>query len=283
MDENLTALVLNYQKRQITLKTARDAVLSAAYQFLQRRHGRDEDEVSEFLLDFYDKIPNLMERFQDQGLPFRHFLLRSLTWQWKTFQTTRIQQARHEEALSRWATDEYKGDLVSEPAEVPVWTTEKDISHEIGKSLVLLILKTWSELSPSQVEILAAKAGLDLAWVQASAARLEAVVAKRKARLHSVLQRLSEAHLKRVVVEQDCQTEADPCRRAELERKADWYRKRIRSLLAQRASIRVAPTHQELAHLLGIPKGTIDSRVYHLKHALVSEYSTEHDGPHSGD
>ena len=78
MNDDFTNAVLDYQNGRIPLDTIRNRVLIEVYAHLRRYRRKSEDEVSEFLLEFHDKIENLLKRYVAREVPFRHFLLRKI-------------------------------------------------------------------------------------------------------------------------------------------------------------------------------------------------------------
>jgi hypothetical protein len=51
------------------------------------------------------------------------------------------------------------------------------------------------------------------------------------------------------------------------------YRARLANLTQQQLAMSTAPTHLDLAELLGMPKGSVDSSLYHLKKEIACVYS----------
>lgn len=268
MNDALTQAVLQFQQGVVPLDQVRNLILVETFLHLSRYRKKGEDEVSEFLLDFHSRIPRLVDRFRPQGLPFRHYLLRTLRWQWNSFKAERARQRRVDSlASTMWA-----GDEVAEPGEFEVEGEELEPSvvlEAVGRRrLVLLALKSATYLNDRQVEVVSRQSGADLAWLQACQHRLRASTLARVHRNHALVERRGEALHRRLLAEEDARREVDPERRARCEHRAELYRSRLASLDRQKHILSLSPTHQELARVLGMPKGTVDSSLYHLKRAL---------------
>lgn len=281
MDDALTQSVLAYQEGSIPLEAIRNQVLVEAFGHLYRYRRKGEDEISDFLLTFHGRIEGLLGRFQSRGLPFRHFLLRTLRWQWNTFRADQARQRR----LDWLAVDHELEEetLVSEP--VPTWETDKlpNLSPSSLRRLVLLALKAAGDLEEAHLEAVSRQTGVELSWLQACQYRLKVTTTERRTRLETLVQKRGEAFYRRLLAEDDARREADPERRSVHERRAGLYRSRLTSLSRQQAVLSTAPTHLELADLLGMPKGSVDSGLYHLKRELACVYHGTHDDDPGGD
>lgn len=271
MDDALTQAVLQFQQGALPLDHVRNLVLVEAFSHLGRYRRKGEDEVSEFLLVFHERIPGLLRRFHHQGLPFRHFLLRTLRWQWNSFKAERARLRRLD-----WLTaSAWVGEEVAEAGnETETEAEGSDSEPLVGlqavdrQRLVLLALKSAPYLSDRQVEAISRQSGVDLAWLQACQQRLQTVALTRLHRNHSLVERRGEALYRRLLAEDDARREVDPERRARFEKRAQHYRSRLANLDHQKQTLSISPTHRELARLLGLPKGTVDSSLYHLKRTL---------------
>lgn len=268
MDDALTQAVLQFQEGLLPLDQVRNLILIETFLHLSRLRRKGEDEVSEFLLDFHGRIPRLLERFRSRGLPFRHFLLRTLRWQWNTFKAERARLRRVDLLTSTtWAVEEVSE---AEP-EFDAEESQPTVALEPvdRQRLVLLALKASTYLNDRQIEVVSRQSGTDLAWLQACQHRLNTTTLPRVHRNHSLVERRGEVLSKRLLAEDEARREFDPERRARCERRAQLYRSRLASLDHQKQVLSLSPTHRELANLLGMPKGTVDSSLYHLKRALA--------------
>lgn len=276
MDDELTRSVLDYQAGLVAFEGLRDKVVLEAYHHLNRSRRRGEDEVSDFLLGFYNKVEGLVTRFQPRGLPFRHYLLRTLRWQWHTFRSDRAKERRQRVvAINVGLADRVDEELVGEPS--ASWGPLGEFSEAGSRRLVLLALKAAPWLEDAHCEAISEVTGVDLAWLQGCQHRLRHFTDRRRDARQALGEKRSEAYYRRLMAEDEAQRELDPERRQVHERRASVYRHRLANLTIRQNSVSTSPTHQELARLLGMPKGTVDSGLYHLKKKLRSVYSSPHD------
>jgi hypothetical protein len=276
MIDALTQSVVDYQQGKVPLEEVRNRVLVEAFYHLERYRRKGEDEVSEFLLLFHGKIEGLLGRFEFRGLPFRHFLLRTLKWQWSSFLVERSRRKRHDCLVAESLVTETSEDFLAETATLrssPLdpWTPTNQWR------LILLALKAAPYLNDGQLESISEYGGVELSWLQSCQRRLQTATDDRRARRERLALRRGEAFCRRLIAEDEARREVDPDRRREHESRASLYRRRLNRLSQQQKAISPVPTHRELANLLRMPKGSVDSGLYHLKKKLSSVYSSGDD------
>ena len=277
MEDSLTKSVIDYQQGKLPLKEVRNLIMEASFIHLGRYRRKGEDEISEFLLIFHNRIESLLARFRYQGVPFSHFLRRSLRWQWNTFQAEAARLRRQELLASDAWLWECKQDCLAESQAPSPENDLSSMSPATRRRLVLLALKAAPYLDESHLEAVSQSTGVDLAWLQACQYRLSLRTDSRRRRQEDLFHRRGEALSRRLLAEDEARREADPDRRQVHEWRAGFYRKRLVNLNRQQESLSTAPTHLELANLLGMPKGSVDSGLYHLKRSLSSVYIGRHD------
>ena len=76
--------------------------------------------------------------------------------------------------------------------------------------------------------------------------------------------------------------EVDAARRARATRRAARHRRTVESAQAELSRVRVAPSNLEIAALLGIPKGTVDTGLYWLRRQSAADYAPA-DGAGAGE
>jgi len=144
-------------------------------------------------------------------------------------------------------------------------------------------LKAAPWLEEAHLEAVSRQTGVELAWLQACQHRLRATTDRRRGRRELLVEKRGDAFYRRLLAEDDARREADPERRQVHERRAGLYRTRLANLTTRQNAMSTAPTHLELAHLLGMPKGSVDSSLYHLKKELACVYSGGHHDHPTGD
>jgi DNA-directed RNA polymerase specialized sigma24 family protein len=279
--ESLTQKVLQYQRTREGLAEIVNELAPRVYQFPRHRMGWDEDACGEFYVFIHPRLLRLLDRFHDQGKPFESYLWAVLSWQLRNFARERRRAERAWTAsLSINPGDAF---TVEEPEcssvpELPGSTAFARCvrSDADRRNFLILVLKCSRLLDAENAAALAPVAGLAPDDLLALAAKLQTVRAARDLRLDTFRCRRNKSYAQALQLEVELRGEVDPSRIAALQTALERHRRRIRTAMHRMARVNVSPTNREIAALLGIPKGTVDSGLYWLKRKLASVYDPDH-------
>ncbi len=119
---------------------------------------------------------------------------------------------------------------------------------------------------------LAELARIDLARLHCLAEQLRREREPRDRRLETFRLRRNRAFSLARLLETELQGETDPQRIAILRSRVSRARLRMEAAMRRMSRVGLAPTNREIARVLGIPKGTVDSGLYWLKRKLSPVY-----------
>jgi DNA-directed RNA polymerase specialized sigma24 family protein len=281
--ESLTEKVLQYQRTRAGLAELMNDLAQRVYLFPRRKMGWDEDACGEFYLFFHPRLMRLLDRFRDQGKPFESYLCSVLGWQLRNF----ARERKHGERS--WNVG-----LRMEPARVEGAADEAPESNEelafpaIGseiaslietntdrRNLLFLLLKCSRNLDPEKSAALAGLAGISPQRLAGLMSDLRLNRAPREERLEIFRRRRNGAFSMVRRLETELVLELDEDRRKELLGKLQKARRRMRGAMDRMARVGLAPTNREIAGILGVPKGTVDSGLYWLKKKLARVYDPD--------
>lgn len=275
MEDSLTRAVLDVQAGKVELMVARNLAFVEIFQYFQGCRGRNEDDVSEFLLSFQDRLETLIRRFRYQGLPFRHYLMRSIKWRWTSFLSLKTQAERLDELSTE---PSFGAETCAEPEHGWEFRREfRAVPSVPAHRWVLLTLKAAPQVDDEVMEEVCRHSGTDLSWLQACQHRLCRSASRRLHRWKALADRRREAFFRRVVAEDSAREALDPVSRGRFEDRAHFYRQRLGRIHRDQAAATLSPTHLEISRLLGMPKGSVDSGLHHLKKKLACVYHGDHE------
>jgi RNA polymerase sigma factor (sigma-70 family) len=280
--ESLTRKVLQYQKTREGLREIVDSLAPRVYQFPRFKMGWDEDACGDFYLFVHPRLIRLLDRFQDQGKPFESYLWAVLNWQLRNFVRERRRNERAWHVSLRMAP----GEGVAADTQVETVVCDEHVGAALGiarhistraerRNFLFLALKCSRMIEPENARALAGIAGIPVQTLLTLAAALKDMRSQREARWETFRCRRNKAFSCLELCEAELQTEVEPARRNELQGNLSKARKRMRLASERMARVGLAPTNKEIAHALGIPKGTVDSGLYWLKRKLSSVYDPE--------
>jgi len=274
--ESLTQKVLQYQRTREGLRDLVGELAARVYQFPRRKMGWDEDACGEFYVFIHPRLIRMLDRFRDQGKPFESYLGAVLTWQLRNFARERKRSERAWNVSLRLQTDE----------EAP----EQSCTHWVGapdsiarliksdadrRNFLFLVLKCSCTIDPENAASLAGIARVDEKRLLDLVSVLRGMRNRREARLETFRCRRNKAFSQARLLEVEMKSEIDPLQNETLRAGLSKARRRMRLAMKRMARVGLAPTNREIASVLGVPKGTVDSGLYWLKKKLASVYDPD--------
>jgi RNA polymerase sigma factor (sigma-70 family) len=284
--ESLTQKILRYQRTHEGLRDLVNEIAPRVYQFPRRTMGWDEDACGDFYVFVHPRLVRLMERFRDQGKPFESYLWAVLGWQMRSFARERRRSERSWHVSLRIE----QGDLVApDPNDKPGCGTgcgadDLRAFSRLGSSIssgadrrnfLFLVLKCSRSLDEEIARPLASIAGITPEALLTLAAALRDMRRSREQRLETLRCRRNKAFSQIRLLEAELHAETASERIAQLTRTLQRARSTMQSTASRMASVGISPTNLEIARILGIPKGTVDSGLYWLKKKLASVYDPD--------
>jgi hypothetical protein len=143
------------------------------------------------------------------------------------------------------------------------------------RNLVLLALKCLHSLTPERIESLCSLTGFSEDLLHGYVSRLRVRTEPRQGRLKAFRERRNRAFSQARLLETELSEETDPARRDCLAALLARARRRMRTAILRMSRVLINPTNREIAEVMGIPKGTVDSGLYWLKRKLAPVYDPD--------
>ncbi|MEE8441516.1 MAG: hypothetical protein V3S41_07335 [Spirochaetia bacterium] len=281
----LTREVVDYQRTGEGLGRLVDQISRMVYEFPVSQNGFSDEDGAELLLRFLPRITRLIGRYRESGRSFESYLGSTLRWQ-----ITTLAAERSAERIQLAALRGPGGELrIAEQTRVaaPVMearepgrktsyrtgsssrqSTRYRLSSGQGRRLIHLSLKMAERLGEADYRRVAAASGRNPEWLVGCWQTLRDGCTAQRERRRSIQERRDRAWFKsrclqyrlRLVLE-------DGERDATMRQLAMWHRRyeHARRVLAK---MHDGPSHAEIARVLNVPKGTVDSSVFYGKREL---------------
>jgi len=264
MDE-LSSDVLRYQATGVGLPSLMERICEFIYWFPSRT--REGGDSAELLLNFMPRIPTLLERYRDTGQSFESYLASSVRWQLRTMAG---EQARENIRMTA---------LVAEgPSWAPTGRPEPPDAGPSGEGpalprgqarrLVYFALKLTERLHEDDYRRVARASGCDTEWLLSCWQRLRAVCRDRRDRQTLFRERRDRAWFKMRCIQYRLQLVLEDDERRAALRQLEKWRRRHGYAVRLLSRMRCFPTHAEIAEVVGVPKGSVDSSLYYGKQQL---------------
>ena len=134
-----------------------------------------------------------------------------------------------------------------------------------SRRIIFLYLKCAWEADDALTLRVARRTGVPFPWLANMAERARRHLEPERARIDRLNSSMNTVWLRIRVAEKRIAEDPDSRHRAELEARLARDRQRYEKLTVQRGAIRPIVPNSEVAKLLGVPKGTVDSGIYYLR------------------
>lgn len=290
----LTEMVLEYQRSGGGYEKLLARVEQWVYFFPADRPGFEQEDCADFLLHVRSRIPVMLRRYTHDERSFEHYLAKTLRWQLRSFARVRRRRSRMFEisrAPDLWdglvgvaeGVEPYPqfGAVAGAGAQAHIAPRHRPRKPRTGasKRIMILALKAAPIISDVQLSEVARITGYSLDWLKECCVELRAHVARRESRRAELRLRRNDAFFRVRMAQDELFTTIEPRRRDRLHREIERQNHRLSKARRELSRVPAVPTNAELAGIIGLPKGTIDSALHQLKHAAVcSRAASAHTG-----
>ncbi len=267
----LSGKVLKYQKTGDGYNDILKEISIIIYRYPQRKYGWGEDDCSEFYLFFYRRIMRIIRNYNDVGRNFEAYLYSSLKWQFRIYSRKRLlcdRDWKYSSLKEFWNTaDEPAG---AEPEGMLLEDYPGIIRGKAdSRHYILYILKQAVTVCEEDIVKAAAVTGYSYDWLGKKVCEIRSLLFKKEKRLTVLRERRNRAYYKLILLEEELHDSSvsdsiDYC----MERIVR-LKKTMKDAQTAISKIKLSPSNRELADIIKIPKGTIDSSLYSLKKKAV--------------
>ena len=273
--------VIQYKQTNDNLENLVHELGIHVYSLLKNKFKLDDEERSEFFCEFYPKIPDLIKRFKFSGIPFEGYLISSIRWDIKYFRSKKsrlrgVEKAKHKDPFylvspeNDFTIVQNEELQISDKARSPLRLSKRSrILTDPIKQRVLYIYLLEAENTDDKLKNAIIKAtGYKKKWLDNCTAKLRAKTDKRMLRIKLLRNRRNSAFFNLHLLQEKLNFSDNLNEKKDLIIKIERLRSIISKINNQISKAPSRPTHQDLADILGIPRGSIDSGIYYLKSAF---------------
>jgi len=235
------------------------------------------EEYVDFLSAVYPRLKNAIDAYRDNGASFESYVCAIIRGSQKEHRLKHISKSITEYAAwSVHVPDMYAREEPPEYAANNSASNTEDLIYAIinnsggriknPRQLLALILKCYYYLSDDFIDKIAPTLEMEPARLRALVDKLREIRLKRDNELYEMRERIYCQFYRCVVYEKKISLSdenSDIC--AALKRKRDKARKRLASMRKRIAGMRTDATNRQVALVMGVKKGSVDSCLYNLK------------------
>ena len=248
------------------------------YSILSSQYKMDDDERGDFFCTFYPKIAGLISRFEFYGIPFDGYLSNSLRWNIKAYRSVKskkrsIYKASYKEPFYL-VTPVNDFTIIKEPPLhitdsarkiLKLEETEDKVSETIKQRLLYIYLIEAHNLDERLKEGIINITGYKSKWLDSCSEKLNKKVERRLNRIRTIRNRRNSAFFKFHILQEKIFFAENEFEKKELREEILVIRNKINKMNKLISTAPTQPTHKDIADVLKIPRGSIDSGIYYIK------------------
>ena len=277
--DHLTKLILDWQESGEGYSELFEEASKFVIEYPRRFYNWDPDSCSDFYLFFYKRLVKLIEGFEYRGISFKALLKNTISWQMTSFYHRSKSSSDKSYCLRYDNIIQAESAFDSEPPRCLKLTPDARKSFKLSgagkagnprlcKRLLMLTLKNAYYIDDSYIERIAELTGCSRSWLEDAVQELRLRGEKRRQRLETYEIRANKAYLEICRIHRELGLCLEATKQHELRKRLRLVRTRMRRACRGKNSVLLNPTNREIAEVMGIPKGSIDSGLYLLRKEL---------------
>jgi hypothetical protein len=281
--KSITELYLRYNEGRGSFDEVKSEAEIYCYFLARRFFSRNDDFFTVFILKVYEKIPDIILRFQYTGTPIEHFLAKSVIMRCRSIVSKeskkldrhritrcyRFMSVESEEMYGYYAADR---SVSLSPCRIHRKAAEFLRADRKGricdrfaiKRLLILALREADKLDDQLIDRVCIVTGVEPVWLAEMAGRLNELVRNRKKRYIEVQERRNKALSSMVQAEIALSICLEKEEKDLIRQEILRHRTKMEKLESKLSRKPWRVTNTELAKLLNIPVGSIGSSLYTL-------------------
>jgi len=229
--------------------------------------GWNKEDSDDYISSLYPRISRAIDAYQETGSSFESYIGSMVRLTAREYRSRQLRDYCEETAA--WIAhlpEMYVCENEIEYDEKIAGGTEASMIIKTPRQLLILILKCSNHVSAELLEKIAPRLGLEPAALHEMIDRLKQMQEKRAMDMVALREKMNSQFYRCILYEKKLQTlmpDSAPAQR--LRKKLKAGRSRLERTRKRLAHSRNDPSNSQIAQLLGISKGTVDSVLYNLR------------------
>jgi DNA-directed RNA polymerase specialized sigma24 family protein len=229
--------------------------------------GWNREDSDDYISSLYPRISRAIDAYQETGASFESYIGSMVRLTAREYRSRQMRGYCEETAA--WIAhipEMYVCENEIEYNEQAAAGMEGTIKLTSPRQLLILILKCSNHISADLMEKIAPKLGIEPDALNEMVDHLKQLYEKRAADIITLREKINSQFYRCILYEKKLQTlMPDSVRAQELRKQLKNGRNRLEKTRQHLARTRLDPSNAQIAKLLGISKGTVDSVLYNLR------------------
>jgi DNA-directed RNA polymerase specialized sigma24 family protein len=265
--EELDLLRSRYLKGELSKKKFEELIFKIILSNPQRLQlfNRQEDRYIDYLCWLYPRLSNAIDSYKETGSTFAAYVSSLLYWTAKEYKSR--EQDRHFTEAMCWEAQ--AEDLAVYDEEPPYLFEQKKVLHKkVAKPqhILILLLKSYAFLSDDFLERIALSLGVSVEKLHCMLDSIRGMRAKQDEYLRNLKERIHSQHYKCISLEKKrTLAQEGSIYYTELTERLERGKALLAAMRKRLLTLRPDASNRQIAEVLGLPKGTVDSNLYAIK------------------
>jgi DNA-directed RNA polymerase specialized sigma24 family protein len=234
-----------------------------------------KDECIDFLCWFYPRISRAIDKYRKTGSSFDAYVAAMIRWASREY--IRVEKNHRITEKTYW--DACAREMTVREAEPAYGDSDNNAPFRpAGKprQILLLLLKSYYFISEDFIDKAAPAIGMERERLKHLIERLRNMRVQRDESIKNIQDRIHTLHYRCIAFERRMNTSLEGSAGYEkLKSRLERTRRRLVNMRNRFKRMRAQPTNQQVAQVLGLPKGTIDSNLFTVRTKFECEIKGE--------
>lgn len=286
--KEISSAMTDFQEGKISREKLREILSIYIYFFPGNKEEEGENLGAQFYLECLPTLDRIIDRFEERGVPFAHYFRKHLKWRLMTLKSKHYQERDRKKILTEI---ENTSPIVSEDIQIPfssihipakytnIFPCDQEgiiTSPAHQKRFLFLCLKFCDRLHFDHFTEIARVTKTPLALLHHSVANLRATMAIRKNRIQHLEIRRNYLYFSLRFHQQKGANGKKAITGDRHQKITINLRHRIKKVNSAIHKIPRHVTHRDIALIMRVPKGTVDSSLSCLRHSLLKDFPPRH-------
>jgi hypothetical protein len=265
-DLPLTSLRELYRGGQISRKDFEERIFRFLLDNQQRFHlfNHDREAFTDYLCWLYPRLRRAIDAYQEAGASFDAYIGSVVRWSSKEYRSRAAERLVTERAC--WETRAAEESATGERA--PAYLADESFKPvKNPRQVLVLLLKSYFFVSDDFIDRVAPAIGVGPDELTRMIDRLHKLRDRREEKIRVLQEKLNCQYYRCAVYQRQLESLPETSARRETARiRLERARARYSAVKKRLAAVRREASNSQVARVLGVPKGTVDSTLYAVKH-----------------
>jgi hypothetical protein len=281
----LNDLYADYVKGMITKKDLESAIFQLILKNSEYFHLRywDKEKCIDYLCWLYPRLSKNIATYKEKGASFGSYISALIHWSSKEFQYKELNSRIFEYTCWKAMSEDMEAHS-PEPEYTETVKAEAYASYaDNPRQLLILLLKSYFFISEDYLHRAASVMGIDEKELKVFIDAIQRQRIKRDERIRTLKERIHCQHYRCIAYEKKLSfLNKESLFYEKMKNRLERSKFRLEGMRKRLAGIRLTPSNSQVAEVLGVPKGTIDStlfairRKYHKELAEIGNRSSDY-------